>query len=126
MPSEGEGLLSKSTAKQNYNTKLSDDEEKKFQIWKAKYAPNDSGDDYDLRGAFKAGLKPDPKTGHWPDTFKKPNHPTFSNESKYAKDAPEKAGSWKGEQYIPAPLLKSRTPIRSESKPQKEKPLLSR
>ena len=69
--------------------------------WKAINAPHDSGEDYDLRGAFKSGLTKDIQSGHWPDTYKKPNHPTFSNQSIYAKYAPEKAGSWKGEQYIP-------------------------
>jgi hypothetical protein len=83
----------------DYNTKL--DDEDKFQEWKAKHAPQDSGYDYDLRGAYKAGVEPDPESGHWPDTFKKPNHPTFSDQSQYAKDAPEKAGRWEGETYIP-------------------------
>lgn len=82
-----------------YDTILSNDEETKFKEWKQKYAPKDTGEDYDLRGAFKAGLTPDPKTGHWPDTFKKPNHPTFSNESIYAKGL--KAGHWEGEKFIP-------------------------
>lgn len=84
-----------------FDTKLSPQDEQSFQAWKAKYAPNDSGADYDLRGAFKSGLTPDPQTGHWPDTFKKPNHPTFSDQSQYAKDAPDKAGHWQGNTYIP-------------------------
>lgn len=89
----------------SFDTPLTSSEEIRFQSWKKTYAPNDSGEDYDLRGAFKAGLKPDPKTGHWPDTFKKPNEPTFSNESIYAKYAPDKAGHWEGpnhDQYVPA------------------------
>lgn len=77
-----------------YNTPLSPEEEAKFQEWKAKYAPKDSGEDYDLRGAFKEGLTPDPQTGHWPDTYKKPNEPTFSDQSQYAKDRPDLAGHW--------------------------------
>jgi hypothetical protein len=84
-----------------YETRLSAKDEARFQAWKRKYAPLDSGADYDLRGAYKAGLKPDPKTGHWPDTYKKPNHPTFSNQSIYAKDRPDLAGSWDGETYRP-------------------------
>ena len=51
-----------------YETKLSPAEEKQFQTWKAKNAPNDSGQDYDLRGAFKAGVTPDPDNGHMPGT----------------------------------------------------------
>jgi len=84
-----------------YDTKLNPQEETQFQAWKSKYAPRDSGADYDLRGAFKAGLRPDSKSGHWPDTFKKPNHPTFSDQSRYAKDRPELAGRWEGNKYIP-------------------------
>lgn len=90
-----------------YDTRLSPQEETQFQAWKQQYAPKDSGEDYDLRGAFKSGFKPDPVTGHWPDTFKKPNEPTFSNESRYAQipyaDA-GKAGHWGGpnhDQYVP-------------------------
>ncbi len=83
-----------------FETHLEPDEESNFRVWKQKYAPNDSGADYDLRGAFKAGLRPSPKNGHWPDTFKKPNHETFSVESKYAKDAPNRAGHWEGDIYV--------------------------
>lgn len=84
-----------------YDTKLGINEESVFQQWKSKYAPNDTGEDYDLRGAYKAGLKPDPNTGHWPDTFKKPNHPTFSNQSQYAVGENAKlAGRWEGDRYI--------------------------
>lgn len=88
-----------------YETQLSPAKEKEFLAWKKQYAPRDSGVDYDLRGAFDAGLTPDPETGHWPDTFKKPNHPTFSVESKYAKNRPDLAGRWSGpnhDVYIPA------------------------
>lgn len=86
-----------------YDTQLSPAEEQSFQQWKRQYAPNDSGADYDLRGAYRSGLKPDPKTGHWPDTYKKPNHPTFSNQSQYATGAnAAKAGRWEGDKFIPA------------------------
>lgn len=87
-----------------YDTILSPNEEADFQKWKAKNAQNDSGFDYDLRGAYKEGFTPDPETNHWADKFKKPWHPTFSNESKYYGDAPENAGRWLGEKketYIP-------------------------
>jgi hypothetical protein len=71
-----------------------------FSEWKERYAPNDSGEDYDLRSAFDAGLTPD-ANGHWPDTFKRPNHPTFSNESIYAVGVnAAKAGHWEGVQFI--------------------------
>lgn len=84
----------------DFDTKLSATDEEKFQQWKVKVAPNDSGNDYDFRGAFKAGLAPS-GNGHWSDQFKKPNHPTFSNESIYAGQRPDLAGSWDGEKFIP-------------------------
>jgi len=87
--------------KKSYNTPLTSDEQSKFKEWKTKNAPLDSGEDYDLQGAFKAGITPDKETGHWPDTYKKPNHPTFSDQSIYAKDRPDLAGSWDGEFYVP-------------------------
>lgn len=85
---------------EKYNTKLGDGEEQSFQRWKSRFAPKDSGEDYDLRGAYKSGAA-QAKNGHWPDTYKKPNHSTFSNESRYAPYAPDKAGHWKGDTYFP-------------------------
>lgn len=86
----------------DYETRLDPRQENAFLEWKSRYAPMDSGMDYDLRGAFLAGLRPD-ATGHWPDTFKKPNHPTFSVESRYASSSPERAGSWADDgTYLPA------------------------
>lgn len=82
-----------------YDTNLSAADEARFKDWKQKYAPRDTGEDYDLRGAFKAGLKPDPKSGHWPDTYKKPIHPTFSNESQYAGNRPDLSGHWVGDTW---------------------------
>lgn len=84
----------------DYNTILPRSQEAEYQKWKARNAPKDSGIDYDLRGAYKAGLHKDEKSQHWSDEFKKPNHPTFSDQSRYAKDAPEKAGHWEGNRYV--------------------------
>lgn len=70
-----------------------------FNQWKQKYAPRDSGEDYDLQGAYEAGIVPSANQ-HFPDTFKKPNHPTFSIESKYWKPGLP-AGRWEGETFIP-------------------------
>jgi len=94
-----------------YTTPLRPEQVLVYQQWKNKYAPKDSGQDYDLQGAFTAGLTPDPKTGHWKDTYKKPNHPTFSNQSKYAvgEDA-NYAGRWEGETYIPPTIRKKDIP----------------
>jgi hypothetical protein len=83
-----------------WNTTLTATQESQFVAWKLINAPSDSGADYDYRGAFLAGITADPNTGHWPDTFKKPNHPTFSNESKYAYLMPHYAGYWSGANYV--------------------------
>lgn len=87
-----------------YDTPLDPAAEAAFQQWKAQHAPLDSGQDYDLRGAYQAGFTPDPTTAHWPDEFKKPNHPTFSDQSRYAILAPWAAGSWQGETFTPNPV----------------------
>ena len=50
--------------------------------------------DYDLEAAKAAGVNPDPKTGHMPDTYKRPHHMTFSDESKYSGPGQE-GGHWK-------------------------------
>ncbi len=89
-------------------TPLSRQEEMAYRMWKAVVAPSDDGRDYDYRGAFKAGVTPD-DAGHWPDTFKKPNHPTFSTDSQYVTFAPELAGTWRDDVYIPAPKKMSVT-----------------
>lgn len=83
----------------NFNTILNPVQEQAFQGWKAKNAPNDSGDDYDLRGTFKEGLTRNEQNGHFSDKYKKPNHPTFSNESQYAQYG--NPGHWEGETFVP-------------------------
>ncbi len=66
-----------------HETKLSPHDEAAYQSWKSQHAPNDSGEDYDIRGLFKSGQGTDAR-GHATDQFKKPNHPTFSVESQYS------------------------------------------
>ena len=108
MPLSLADLIRSASPEQSYDTPLTPEQEMQFSKWKKRYAPKDSGADYDLRGAFLAGFKPDPKSGHWPDTFKKPNHPTFSEESIYAQAAPEQAGHWHDETYHPRNLVEAR------------------
>ena len=87
----------------NFNTPLPAARQIEYSNWKTANAPNDSGYDYDLVGAFLAGVTRDPATGHMPDRFKKPNHPTFSIESQYATGKwKQYAGTWSGETYNPA------------------------
>lgn len=81
----------------DYNTVLTPADEQGFQTWKSQNAPDDSGVDYDLRGAYQADMQRDPDNGHMGDRFKKPNHPTFSDQSQYATgDQRDRAGFWVG------------------------------
>lgn len=79
-----------------FNTPIPSSQQEAFEIWKDKNAPNDDGSDYDLQGAFLAGLNPDKNRGHFPDIFKKPNHPTFSDQSKYNGVLSENGGIYQG------------------------------
>jgi hypothetical protein len=75
-----------------FNTKLPAEKEKEFRTWLDHSGRANDLFDYDLRGAFKDGLTADPR-GHLPDTYKKPNHPTFSSESVYSSDETP-GGDW--------------------------------
>lgn len=76
-----------------YNTQLTPQEEKRFQAFAKSLGQRGSTYDYDLRGAFKAGAG-QAANGHFPDTFKKPNHPTFSKDSKYSGVDGFQGGAW--------------------------------
>jgi hypothetical protein len=83
-----------------YNTPLSPRDESAFRQWaneqSAATGRNVSGDtyDYDLRGWF-AKNGPQPLTGaHLTDEFKKPNHPTFSDQSRYHGVDDFRGGQW--------------------------------
>jgi hypothetical protein len=107
-----------------FNTPLSFDEELRFQKHKAKYSPRDSGEDYDERGAWLAGQVADQtKEEHGSDRWKKPNHPTQSDESLYAGHGP--AGKWLPEGgYVPhGGLLKAKLQDEiNAARPKKPKP----
>lgn len=67
-------------------TILSPQEETSYFFQKANSPfAQDSGIDYDYRGFYKkyGNLSPQATNGHLTDEFKLPNHPTFSNESKF-------------------------------------------
>lgn len=97
-----------------YETKLDPQKETQFWGWLDKmatsgkiktgdyqyYKQNGYGYDYDFRRAFQEGQTPG-KDGHWKDTGKKPNHPTFSTESVYATAEGARPGKWEGSRYIP-------------------------
>lgn len=74
-----------------FDTKLNSDEENSYQFWKQSLPQQlQSEADYDLRGYYKEHGADDAE-GHLTDKYKKPNHPTFSVESKYYKK-----GIWAG------------------------------
>jgi len=76
-----------------YNTKLNPQQEQAFQAWAQKQGPRGSSYDYDMRGAFASGATQS-ANGHFPDTFKKPNHPTFSDQSQYSGVDGNEGGKW--------------------------------
>jgi len=82
-----------------YNTALAPDETANFAAWMdqlSKFKKHDAWKelfDYDLAGAFKAGVTPDER-GHLDDRFKKPNHATFSRDSIYSGQNGAVGGDW--------------------------------
>ena len=83
-----------------YNTKLTPEEEIDFQEWVMLESDRQGRDiskdlyDYDLRGLWKEGGGFSAENGHAADTYKKPNHMTFSDQSKYNGAEGIKGGKW--------------------------------
>lgn len=75
-----------------YDTYLTPDQESDYQ---SKFG-TDASEDYDMRGYYTDNPGTDPNTGgqHYPDTYKKPWHPTFSDESMYNGVAGTQGGTW--------------------------------
>jgi hypothetical protein len=86
------------THDKQYNTVLSSSDEGKFKQWVQKQSRSIGRDlsrdteDYDLRGYWLQNKEA--PSGHFPDTFKKPNHPTFSDESVYHDGKTNIGGHW--------------------------------
>ena len=93
------------TTKRKYTTTLTVNEEKQFKDWYSKVAkhknlnpnPDADGQDYDYRGYWKNEDRDDilgsNPNAHFPDKYKQPTHPTFSNESIYSNDKTP-GGTW--------------------------------
>jgi hypothetical protein len=114
---EPKGLYPSADPKK-YETNLSPADEVKFQSWltqNAKEGKISAGDykhykekgygyDYDMRSAFEKGgtpkINPTDNKYHWTDYGKKPNHPTFSNQSKYNGSDNMKGGTWDKDKFI--------------------------
>ena len=81
-----------------YNTHLSPEEEAAYQAWAKKNGRENDVEDYDMRGAWleakQKGVSLEDGRGHYPDTYKKPNHPTFSDQSKYNGEGGVNGGTW--------------------------------
>jgi len=99
---------------ERYNTQLSPEDEQKFNLWaQANNRVKDSYD-YDMRGAYQelmSGQTQQADNGHFTDKFKKPNHPTFSNESQY-----NGVDGFSGGQWVETPKGTSFAPGQSQSK----------
>jgi hypothetical protein len=92
-----------------YTTALSPSDEQAFRTWVAKtgapfdfsWPPDQSQQDYDMRGFWQAQQAGDPNAvqaasnGHFPDQYKTPYHESFSNQSQYALP---NAPIWRGNQ----------------------------
>ena len=83
----------------DYETKLSAKKEAEYQAWLKEQAEKKGrsieSPDYDMRGFFNDPKSETGENGHYPDTYKKPNHPTFSDESKYHGVDGNEGGQWK-------------------------------
>lgn len=80
-----------------FNTVLSPDEEEKYQAWATENHREKDVYDYDLRGAWKelqSGTMSADERGHLGDKYKKPNHPTFSDQSIYSGQDGVTGGVW--------------------------------
>ena len=89
-----------------FNTTLLPNQKNKFNSW-VKEESTKQGRDiamdlgaYDVQGYWKEyisnGINPNDADNHGPDKYKKPNHPTFSTESKYHKEDDDRyyGGKW--------------------------------
>jgi hypothetical protein len=83
------------------NTKLSPQDEQKYLRWATANNKINDTYDYDLRGAYINGLA-GVNGDHSPDTFKKTNHPTFSNQSINNGVGGQYGGVWVGDRFAPS------------------------
>ena len=106
-----------------YKTNLTPQEEQQFLKWykmvammnQLDFDPDHPDHHYDYRGFWKNSSEQDRLTmslygpnKHFPDTYKTPLHPTFSNESIYS-NAFTPGGHWEGETFVDSEWTKSRS-----------------
>jgi hypothetical protein len=85
----------------DYNTPIPPELRSGYEQWARELGKNPAEEeaDYDLPGFFLATqqnpeLLPKGPEDHLPDTFKKPNHPTFSTDSQYSGPFEGAGGQW--------------------------------
>lgn len=79
---------------EKYNTPLTPVEQGLYKQWLSKLPQEQQNSyDYDMQGAWLSGAGR-AGNGHLPDTFKKPNHPTFSDQSQYSGQDGYVGGHW--------------------------------
>jgi len=78
-----------------------------FESFKKTVNPDFLGNDYDLESAYNnldynkmTAWAKDPMNNHLPDTYKLPNHSSFSNQSMYYKPGMP-AVKWQGDNAVP-------------------------
>lgn len=83
-----------------YNTPLKPEQEDQYYQWLGQQSLKQGRDlqspDYDMRGYWlnlQGGGQGQSENLHFPDTFKKPNHMTFSNQSQYSNPI-QQGGIW--------------------------------
>lgn len=112
----------------NYNTELSPEEVTAYEAWVDAESKAQKRDvrmdqhDYDLRGAWRHRDEwTKDARGHGTDRFKKPNHPTFSDQSVYhGTESPwgwtYEGGTWGDGTYTPSRRMFVRTHDRERMK----------
>jgi hypothetical protein len=82
-----------------YDTPIPASRAAEYQAWLKRQSAQSGRDisrdaeDYDIQGYFLSGEGTDER-GHGTDRFKKPNHPTFSDESQYSGVGGNIGGRW--------------------------------
>ena len=94
------------TMGEQYNTQLAPGDVEAFNKWIEEESSRQGRNllldigDYDVQGYWAAGERPDER-GHGTDRFKKPNHPTFSDESIYHGTGGNFGGQWGDGSFTP-------------------------
>lgn len=110
------GILTESGMADKFNTPIPPEKQAAYDAWVKQQSEERGRDvnqdklDYDVQGFYLSGQGLG-ANAHGPDTFKKPNHPTFSNQSQYGSGG----GAWSNQDghdvFTPTPEnFKYRTP----------------